>query len=54
MSKHIIALYPGTFDPITNGHIDIIMRGQKIADEFIIAISTGYSKKFYLSKPLSI
>lgn len=45
MSKHIIALYPGTFDPITNGHIDVILRGSKIADKLIIGVSTAYNKK---------
>ena len=39
-----IGLYPGTFDPITNGHADIISRASKITDELILAISTSYSK----------
>ena len=33
------AIYPGTFDPITFGHIDVIKKGLKIADTVIIAIS---------------
>ncbi|MBI4654791.1 MAG: pantetheine-phosphate adenylyltransferase [Nitrospirae bacterium] len=37
MSK--IAIYPGTFDPITNGHIDLIQRTLKIFDEVIIAVA---------------
>ncbi len=37
MSK-TIAIYPGTFDPITNGHLDIIQRGIKLFDELIVAI----------------
>jgi pantetheine-phosphate adenylyltransferase len=36
MSK--IAIYPGTFDPVTNGHIDIAQRGLKIFDRIIVAI----------------
>ncbi|MBW1917350.1 MAG: pantetheine-phosphate adenylyltransferase [Deltaproteobacteria bacterium] len=37
MSK--VAIYPGSFDPITNGHIDLIERGLKIFDEIIVAIA---------------
>ncbi len=33
------ALYPGTFDPITNGHMDIIQRGLKLCDEVVVAVS---------------
>jgi pantetheine-phosphate adenylyltransferase len=33
-----IAIYPGTFDPITNGHLDIIQRGVNLFDELIVAI----------------
>jgi pantetheine-phosphate adenylyltransferase len=36
--KHIIAIYPGTFDPPTNGHLDLIQRGSKIFDELVVAI----------------
>lgn len=39
------AIYSGTFDPITNGHIDILKRGLKIYDEIIIAVATSHSKK---------
>jgi pantetheine-phosphate adenylyltransferase len=34
----IIAVYPGTFDPITNGHMDIITRGHRLFDEIIVAL----------------
>lgn len=44
MTKKIIAIYPGTFDPITNGHADIISKASKIADELIVAISTSFNK----------
>ncbi|MFQ6342146.1 pantetheine-phosphate adenylyltransferase [Campylobacter sp. VTCC 70190] len=41
-------LYPGTFDPITNGHLDVIKRALKIFDEVIVAIATSEHKKpFY-------
>lgn len=36
--KKKIALYPGTFDPVTNGHIDIIQRSSKLFDQVIVAI----------------
>ena len=39
-----IAVYPGSFDPITNGHIDIIKRGRKLFDKIIVAILCNSSK----------
>ncbi len=36
--KKVTAIYPGTFDPPTNGHLDLIARGSKIFDELIVAI----------------
>ncbi|MCC2647150.1 MAG: coaD [Rickettsiaceae bacterium] len=45
MGQYRIGIYPGTFDPITNGHIDIILRAHKIVDELVIAVSTAYGKK---------
>ena len=41
---HKIALYPGTFDPITNGHFDIIERGLNLFDEVIIAVADSKEK----------
>lgn len=40
-----IAVYPGSFDPVTNGHLDIIMRAAKIFDKVIICILNNSSKK---------
>ncbi|AZP05175.1 pantetheine-phosphate adenylyltransferase [Jeotgalibaca ciconiae] len=40
-----IALFPGSFDPLTNGHIDTIERGTRVFDEVIVAVSTNISKK---------
>jgi len=39
-----IAIYPGTFDPITNGHVDLIVRATQIFDEIIIAVSDNPRK----------
>jgi pantetheine-phosphate adenylyltransferase len=39
------AIYPGSFDPVTNGHLDIITRGCKLFDEIIIAILINPEKK---------
>jgi pantetheine-phosphate adenylyltransferase len=36
--KKVIAVYPGSFDPPTNGHLDLIARGSKIFDELVVAI----------------
>ncbi|MFH0708890.1 MAG: pantetheine-phosphate adenylyltransferase [Pseudomonadota bacterium] len=45
MKCNTIALYPGTFDPITNGHFDIIERGLKLFDEVIIAVADSRDKR---------
>ena len=44
-----IGIYPGTFDPITNGHIDIIKRSLKIVNKLIVAVSNDYSKDYLFS-----
>ena len=41
-----IGIYPGTFDPITYGHIDIIKKSLKIVNKLIIAVSNDYSKDY--------
>lgn len=43
--KEVIALYPGTFDPITNGHLDIAARCMKLFDRLIIAVATNPAKE---------
>lgn len=40
-----IAIYPGTFDPITNGHLDLVRRGIRIFDEIIIAVAPNPKKQ---------
>ena len=44
-----IGIYPGTFDPITYGHIDVIKSALKIVDKLIIAASNDYSKEYLFS-----
>ena len=41
-----IAIYPGTFDPITYGHIDVIKKALKFVDKVVVAISDGNQKNF--------
>ncbi|SQC36261.1 pantetheine-phosphate adenylyltransferase [Helicobacter fennelliae] len=41
---HKIGIYPGTFDPLTNGHLDIIKRSCEIFEEVIVAIAHSASK----------
>jgi pantetheine-phosphate adenylyltransferase len=43
------AIYPGSFDPVTNGHLDIIERGSKLFDEIIIAILVNPEKRALFS-----
>ena len=44
MKKKTRAVYPGTFDPITNGHLSLIERGMEIFDEVIVAVSLNAGK----------
>lgn len=44
MNNNIVAVYPGSFDPPTNGHIDIISRASKIFPKVIVAITENYNK----------
>ena len=44
-----IGIYPGTFDPLTFGHIDVIKRALKIVNRLIIAVSNDYSKDYLFS-----
>lgn len=41
----ITAVYPGTFDPITNGHMDIVARGARLFDKLILAVAENKGKK---------
>jgi pantetheine-phosphate adenylyltransferase len=44
-SKHVIAVYPGTFDPITNGHLDILARALNLFDHIIVTLAINPRKE---------
>jgi pantetheine-phosphate adenylyltransferase len=44
MTQQISAIYPGSFDPVTNGHLDIIERGRSIFDRVVVAVSVNQDK----------
>jgi pantetheine-phosphate adenylyltransferase len=56
MRKNLIAVYPGTFDPITLGHEDIVRRAANLFDEVIVAVagSTNKSTLFSLQERVSL
>ncbi|MGD1211944.1 MAG: pantetheine-phosphate adenylyltransferase [Candidatus Acidiferrales bacterium] len=43
--KSVIAIYPGSFDPVTNGHLDLIARGAMIFDRLIVAVACNVEKE---------
>lgn len=44
MAMSIIAVYPGTFDPITNGHLDLVARASRLFDQVIVAVANNPNK----------
>ncbi len=45
MARHITAIYPGTFDPMTLGHLDMVARASQMFDKVIVAVAAGHHKK---------
>jgi pantetheine-phosphate adenylyltransferase len=45
-----VAVYPGSFDPITNGHLDVIRRGTKVFDRLIVAVADNPAKQALFTK----
>jgi pantetheine-phosphate adenylyltransferase len=43
--KQVLAIYPGSFDPVTNGHLDLIERGAKIFDRLIVGLLRNFDKE---------
>jgi pantetheine-phosphate adenylyltransferase len=43
-AKGVTAIYPGSFDPVTNGHLDLIARGAKIFDRLVVAVARNLDK----------
>ena len=41
----VIAIYPGSFDPLTNGHLDLIARGSRLVDRLVVAILSNQAKQ---------
>ncbi len=56
MPTQVIALYPGTFDPITLGHEDIVRRAARMFDQVVVAVASAHHKKtmFTLEERLSL
>jgi pantetheine-phosphate adenylyltransferase len=54
--NEVIAIYPGSFDPLTNGHVDIIQRGSRIFDRIVVAVLVNLEKAplFSVSERVSI
>ncbi len=46
-----IALYPGTFDPVTHGHLDVLARASRLFDQVIVAVASGNSAKSTMFSP---
>ncbi|MDA1089532.1 MAG: pantetheine-phosphate adenylyltransferase [Proteobacteria bacterium] len=44
MSEPLIGVYPGTFDPVTNGHMDIVARAAKVVDRLIVGVASNAGK----------
>ena len=43
--SRVLAIYPGSFDPITNGHLDLIGRGSHLFDDFVVGVLTNLDKE---------
>lgn len=51
MKRPLVAIYPGSFDPLTNGHLDLIARGARLVDHLIVAILQNTQKQPLFTAP---
>jgi len=51
MASEIIAIYPGSFDPLTNGHVDIIQRGSRLFERIVVGILVNIEKSPLFTVP---
>ena len=51
MERPLVAIYPGSFDPLTNGHLDLIARGARLVDHLIVAILQNTQKQPLFTVP---
>jgi pantetheine-phosphate adenylyltransferase len=51
MASEVIAIYPGSFDPLTNGHVDIIQRGSRLFDRIVVGILLNIEKSPLFTVP---
>lgn len=49
-SRPIVAVYPGSFDPVTNGHLDVIRRASRLCDRLCVAVGENPEKEAWFSK----
>jgi len=49
--RNIVAIYPGSFDPVTNGHLDLIARGARIFERLVVAVLQNLEKSPLFSAP---
>src|SRR5258708_35654045 len=49
MGNSVVAIYPGTFDPVTLGHGDVVRRAAKLFDQLLVAVAAGHHKKALFS-----
>ena len=48
-TKKLVAVYPGTFDPLTNGHADIVYRASRLFDHVVVAVADNMNKSSFFS-----
>ena len=49
--NNVVAIYPGSFDPLTNGHVDIIQRGARLFDRIVVAVLVNLEKSPLFTVP---